>query len=115
MDKPVIKDSIPQSTRKELVSFDDFTAQILYNRGIKKMNEAEKFLNPVYERDIYDPMLIKGMGRAVERILLAIDKEEKIIIYGDYDCDGIPASVILHDFFKKIEYKNFPIFSSFWK
>ena len=45
----------------------------------------------------------------MERILRAIDGSEKIVVYGDYDCDGIPGSVILHDFFKKIGYKIFQI------
>lgn len=47
------------------------------------------------------------MERAVERILKAISDKEKITIWGDYDCDGIPGSVILHDFFKKIGYTHF--------
>ncbi|MEK7143435.1 MAG: single-stranded-DNA-specific exonuclease RecJ, partial [Patescibacteria group bacterium] len=76
-------------------------------RGIATRQAAEKFLNPDYERDCYDPFLILNMDRAVERILRAIDGSEKIVVYGDYDCDGIPGSVILHDFFKKIGYKNF--------
>ena len=48
--------------------------------------------------------LILGMEQAVTRILRAIAEEEQIVIYGDYDCDGIPGSVILHDFFQKIGY-----------
>ena len=47
------------------------------------------------------------MEKAVGRILSAISNGEKIVVYGDYDCGGIPGSVILHDFFKKIGYKNF--------
>ncbi len=91
----------------ELKQYDDFTRMLLANRGIKTSEEAEKFLNPDYKRDIHDPFLILNMGRAVERITAAIEAEEKIVVYGDYDCDGIPGSVVLHDFFKKIGYKNF--------
>jgi single-stranded-DNA-specific exonuclease len=47
------------------------------------------------------------MEKAVKRIFQAIDNDERIIIYGDYDCDGIPGSTILHDFFKKVGYKKF--------
>ncbi|MBI5817315.1 MAG: single-stranded-DNA-specific exonuclease RecJ [Candidatus Yonathbacteria bacterium] len=83
------------------------TQTLLKNRGITMYEQAEKFLHPDYERDIHDPFLILNMEKAVERILRAIDAEEKIVVYGDYDCDGIPGSVILHDFFKKIGYKNF--------
>jgi len=69
--------------------------------------EAEAFLNPDYERDIHDPFLLPDMEKAVERILQAIEKKEKIVIYSDYDADGIPGGVILHDFFEKIGHKNF--------
>lgn len=81
---------------------------LLSNRGIKKENR-EKFLNPSYE-DLYDPFLMKDMEIAVVRIFEAIEGEEKIVIYSDYDCDGIPASVIMHDFFNKIGYKNFTVY-----
>ena len=96
-----------EKIEKSLEKYDSFTRTLLINRGIKNEEEAEKFLNPNYEQDSYDPFLILNMDKAVSRILSAIDSGEKIIIYGDYDCDGIPGSVILHDFFKKIEYKNF--------
>jgi len=81
---------------------------LLSNRGIKKENR-DKFLNPSYE-DLYDPFLMKDMEIAVVRIFEAIEGEEKIVIYSDYDCDGIPASVIMHDFFNKIGYKNFTVY-----
>jgi len=64
-------------------------------------------LNPDYERDLNDPSLLPDMEQAVERILSAIEKKEKIVIYSDYDADGIPGGVILHDFFKKIGHENF--------
>lgn len=90
-----------------LDSYPELTQTLLKNRGIETRKEAEKFLNPDYEAHTYDPFLILNMEKAVERILGAISNNEKIVIYGDYDCDGIPGSVILHDFFKKIRYKNF--------
>lgn len=80
---------------------------LLKNRGIENFEEAEKFLNPNYDRDTYDPFLMKDMDKVVERILEAIEKNQKILIYSDYDADGIPGAVILHDFFKKIGYDNF--------
>lgn len=77
------------------------------NRGIKTAGEAEAFLNPDYERDIHDSFLLPDMEKAVERILEAIEKKQKIVIFSDYDADGIPGGVILHDFFEKINYENF--------
>ncbi len=97
----------PESIRKELGKYTVLLQKLLFHRGIKTKKDAEVFLNPDWDRDHHDPFLILNMERAVKRILKAIDKNEKIIIYGDFDCDGIPGSVLLHDFFKKIGYKNF--------
>ena len=81
--------------------------KLLANRGIKTAEEAEIFLNPDYERDLHDSFLLPDMAEAVERILLAIEKKEKVVIYSDYDADGIPGGVVLHDFFQKIGHENF--------
>jgi len=81
---------------------------LLKNRGITEENK-EKFLNPKYE-DLYDPFLLKDMEKAVVRIFEGIEAKEKIVIYSDYDCDGIPAAVIMSDFFIKIGYENFSVY-----
>lgn len=88
-------------------SLHPLTKKLLDIRGITDPKEVERFLAPDYERDTYDPFLILHMEKAVMRILEAIKKEEHIVIYGDYDCDGIPGSVVLHDFFAKIAYPHF--------
>ncbi len=82
---------------------------LLANRGIPK-DEQERFLNPSYEEHLYDPFLMKDMERACVRIFEAVEAKEKILIYSDYDCDGIPASVIIYDFFNKIGHKDFSIY-----
>lgn len=79
--------------------------KLLENRGIITDTDRAKFLNPKYT-DMYDPYLMHDMDRAVARIARAVERGEKICIYSDYDADGIPGNVILHDFFAKIEYKN---------
>ena len=78
---------------------DDIIEQLLINRGIK---DKESFLNPDFEKDIYDPYLLKGMSKAVKRVLKAKVKNEKIGIFADYDADGIPGAVLLTRVFKKI-------------
>lgn len=83
------------------------TKILLEKRGITDLVAQERFLFPDYVRDTHDPFLILNMERAVDRILLAMANGDRIIIYGDYDCDGIPGSVILYDLFTKIGYKNF--------
>jgi single-stranded-DNA-specific exonuclease len=68
----------------------------------RESKEVEKFLNPDYEKDLIDPFTFRDMGKAIERIKKAIDNSEKILLYTDYDCDGIPGGVILYDFFNKL-------------
>lgn len=91
-------------------SSDPLLDTLLANRGITTAEDKEKFLNPDYERDVYDPFLMKNMDRVVKRIFDAIKKEEQIVIFGDYDCDGIPGSVVLHDLFKKLGYEHFDVY-----
>jgi single-stranded-DNA-specific exonuclease len=82
---------------------------LLANRSITP-DQRERFLNPSYEDHLYDPFLMKNMERACVRIFEAIEAKEKIVIYSDYDCDGIPAAVIMNDFFTKIGCQNFSIY-----
>ena len=88
----------------------DLLRTLLWSRGIKTEKEAEIFLNPAYERDLHDPFLMKGMREAVKRINEALQNKEKIVVYGDYDCDGTSAAAILADFFRQIDYKNFDVY-----
>lgn len=74
----------------------------LYHRNIRSQKQIDEFLNPDYEEDILNPFLMKGMNETIDRILKAILNEEKIVVYGDYDADGICASVILIKTFRKI-------------
>jgi len=104
--KVVVKKEIPNSVKTELSLYPDLTQHLLYYRGVDTKEKAEKFLNPVYE-DNFDPFFMKDMDKAVHRILDAIEQNQKIVIFSDYDADGIPGAVILHDFFKKINYNNF--------
>ena len=79
------------------------TLALLRKRGIAD-EEMEDFLNPSYEKHIGDPFGIHGIPQAVERIVQAIKNEEKIAIYSDYDCDGIPGGVLLREFFDAVGY-----------
>ena len=92
---------------KEGIPAENLLTRLLFNRGVKTEKESEKFLNVDYEKHIHDSFLMKGMTEAVARIFRAIELGEKIVIWSDYDADGIPGAVILHDFFKKTGYKNF--------
>lgn len=90
---------------KAKFNLSNLVAKILSNRNIlgREMQEDDikKFLNPTRD-DFYDPFLLPDMEQAVERIEQAINNNEKILIYGDYDADGITSTTILIKFFKEI-------------
>ena len=69
-------------------------AALLISRGYETREKARKFLNPSLA-DLHEPNLLKGMEKAVRRILKAIDSGEKILIWGDYDVDGTTGTVVL--------------------
>jgi len=69
-------------------------AALLISRGFDSEEKAYKFLNPSYD-DLHEPLLLKDMQKAVERILKAIEAGEKILIWGDYDVDGTTGTVVL--------------------
>ncbi len=71
---------------------------ILFARGIDTKEKIDAFLNPS-EKDFHDPFLLKDMDRAVERIKKALKDDERVLIFGDYDVDGVSASAILIKYF----------------
>ena len=72
-------------------------AKILINRDVIEYDEIKKFLNPT-RNDFYDPFLLPDMEIAVTRIMKAIENKEKVVIYGDYDVDGITSTTVLKQF-----------------
>ena len=67
-------------------------AQTLHSRGFQDHDHIRSFLFSSFEKDVADPRKLKGAQKAVERILLALKKKEKILIFGDYDVDGITST-----------------------
>jgi single-stranded-DNA-specific exonuclease len=88
----------------------DIVAHLLFHRGIEQPTVAERFIVPDYERDTHDPFLLKDAEKAAGRIIRAVQSNERIAVYSDYDADGIPAAAIFNDFFKKIGYTNYSIY-----
>lgn len=79
---------------------------LLVKRGITNANDIAAFLSPDYDLHTHAPELFSGMDAAVSRVLKAIECNERIAVYADFDCDGIPGASVLADFFEKIGYAN---------
>src|SRR5258708_7326430 len=76
-------------------------AALLIARGYDSETAAEGFLTPKIT-DLHDPLLLKGIGEAIDRIQKAIKKGEKILIWGDYDVDGTTGTVVLRRALKEL-------------
>ncbi|MCP9755640.1 single-stranded-DNA-specific exonuclease RecJ [Lacihabitans sp. CCS-44] len=84
-------------------------ATMLWQRGVKDFDEAKHFFRPQID-DLHDPFLMRDMDIAVDRLIKAIDENEIILIFGDYDVDGTTAVALFYGFLKNyypnIEYYN---------
>ena len=92
--KWIIAEKISPEINQKMEEFPPILRQLLMNRGIADPEEAKQFLAPT-ENQIHDPFLLLNMETAITRILTAVKNGEKIAIYGDYDVDGVTASVLL--------------------
>ncbi len=70
------------------------TARLLQQRGVTTPEAAARFLKPSLDQ-LHDPFALSGMAAAVDRVLAAIARNERVVIHGDYDADGITSTVIL--------------------
>lgn len=84
----------------------DFVLRYLKNNLKIEESEFQSFLFPDYEKTFLNPQSMDDAEKAVSRILEALKNNEKIVVYGDYDCDGVPGTALVRDFFSKIGYKN---------
>jgi len=84
--------------------------QILWNRNVRTQQAVDAFFNPDYETDTHDPRLLKGMEEAVTIVVAAIEKGEHILVYGDYDADGVCASTVLYETFNTLGAKKVSVY-----
>lgn len=85
---------------KEL-NISDVSAQILVDRGIRTPDEARRFVRPSID-ELHDPFLMRDMEQAVLRLHAAIEKKERIMVYGDYDVDGTTAVALMYSFLRHL-------------
>jgi single-stranded-DNA-specific exonuclease len=90
-----------QAELSDALKIHPIIAQLLVNRGIMDVGEARSFLDPQLS-GLHDPFLMKDMDKAVERVQLARDRNEKVMIYGDYDVDGVTSTAVLWRALKKL-------------
>ena len=95
---------------KTMQNTDGLVQRLLEKRNIADIDAQDIFLNPDFSRDVHDYKLLHDIDAAVQRILAVIENNEKIVIYADYDADGIPGAVVLSDFFKKINYEHAEVY-----
>jgi single-stranded-DNA-specific exonuclease len=93
-----VEQEIQQQLEREL-NISSAAARMLVVRGIQTADAARAFVRPSLDR-LHDPFLMRDMDKAVERLYKAITKNEKILIYGDYDVDGTTAVALMYRFLK---------------
>ncbi|MFA5259764.1 MAG: single-stranded-DNA-specific exonuclease RecJ [Candidatus Omnitrophota bacterium] len=79
------------------LGIDPVIAQLLVNRGIESLEEAARFFSPGLDK-IHDPFLLKDIDKTLSRISLARQKGERVLIFGDYDVDGITSTAVLYNY-----------------
>ena len=82
------------------LGIDKVLAALLVKRGVETFAQARSFFRPSLD-DLHDPFLMKDMDKAVERLHQAIEKGEKILVYGDYDVDGTTAVALVYSFLRR--------------
>ena len=96
-----VTDKVKVSALQSALNIHPTLCSILINRGIDTYEKAKDYFRPDISQ-LHDPFLMKDMEKAVVRILQAIEKNEKILIFGDYDVDGTTAVAIVYRFFREI-------------
>jgi single-stranded-DNA-specific exonuclease len=94
----VVTEPVSVDFREQFPEYPEFFVTVLKSRCIETRESLNRFLNPNYDRDLHNPLLLKDIQKATDRLWRAIDSKESIVVWGDYDADGIPACAILSDF-----------------
>jgi single-stranded-DNA-specific exonuclease len=104
MDKRWLFKDVPSREQIErlskLINTNHYLTAVLLQRGINDFDSAKKFFRPSLD-DLHDPFLMKDMDKAVGRLKTAVDREEKILIYGDYDVEGTTAVSLVFRYLRK--------------
>jgi len=91
--------------RKKFPEIEPIILQLLINRGLTAQEEIDEFLNPDFSQDLHDPFLFTKMKEVCERIMRALKNKEKVVVYCDYDADGVTSGSIVYSTIKEIAEK----------
>ncbi len=90
----------PKKFLEQFPEYSRLALQLLWDRKLRTQKAIDEFFNPDYDQDLHNPFLMKGMKKAIARINKALENKEKIIIFGDYDADGICGAAVLSETLK---------------
>lgn len=96
-------DPIPKEALEGVATKSPITRQLLWNRGIRTLQDAQAFFAPNWERDLHDPLQFRHLDPAAARLFAALEGEERITVHGDYDADGVTGSALLLTTLREIE------------
>lgn len=103
------QDELLASYLSKKLGISSLLARCLVNRGYTDEKSASLFLKPEL-KNLKDPFLLAGVELAVQRLFQALESEEPLVIFGDYDVDGVTSTAILYDFFRKAGWNAFYYF-----
>lgn len=91
-----IAEQAPDDFTEQFPEYSGLVCRLLYSRGLKTQGQIDEFFDSEYGVHLSDPYLFRDMDKAVRRVLKAVEKKERIIIYGDYDADGVCSAIVLY-------------------
>lgn len=97
--RPVEKPETVERVRRDLNDLPEALARVLVTRGIETREQARRFFRPS-TGDLHDPFRMAGMERAAARVAEAIEKGERVLVYGDYDVDGTTSTAMMTHFLR---------------
>ena len=101
-----VKPKITKEFQNKFPEINPVVLQLLFNRGLTDQEKIDEFQNPDYSQDVHDPYLFTDMQKAVDRIVEAVKSNQKIVVHGDYDADGVSSTVVLVETLSKLGVKQ---------
>jgi single-stranded-DNA-specific exonuclease len=98
-----INKKAPKEFFNKFPEYSKLTLQLLWDRGLRNQKSIDEFFSPDYDQDLHDPFLLKDVKLAIKRINDAARRRERVVIFADYDADGICGGVILSEILKSVD------------